>query len=154
MAKGLKSVFLWSAVGLAALIALLFVGAAVVAYLSAQGGIDEDRAIFWVMAAFVVLIMVGAMVAGAAWMRSIDEAAREAHKAAWYWGGSGGMAVGGVLICLATLPQAEVISIPSWLDGRTDPAAYAATGAFGMMLLMLIGYTVVWAWWWITRMRD
>ena len=39
-----------------------------------------------------------------------DEAAREAHKAAWYWGGSGGMAVGGVLICLATLPQAGVIS--------------------------------------------
>ena len=23
-----------------------------------------------------------------------------------------------------------------------------------VLLLMLIGYTVVWAWWWITRMRD
>lgn len=153
MAKGLKSVFLWSAVGLAALIALLLVGAAVVGYLSARGGIDEDRAIVWVMGAFVILVMTGAMVAGAAWMRSIDEAAREAHKAAWYWGGSGGMAVGGVLLCMATLPQAAAIRIPSWLDGRTDPAAYAAIGGFGMMLLMLIGYAVVWAWWWITRMR-
>ncbi|MDO9077379.1 MAG: hypothetical protein Q7U72_08000 [Brevundimonas sp.] len=154
MAKGLKSVFLWSAAGLAALIALVFVAAAVVGYFSAQGSVDEDRAIVWIMGAFVVLIMIGAMVAGAAWMRSIDEAAREAHKAAWYWGGSGGMAVGGVLLCMATLPQAGTIHIPSWLDGRTDPAAYAATGAFGMMMLMLIGYTVVWAWWWITRMRD
>ena len=67
---------------------------------------------------------------------------------------AGGMAVGGVLVCLTTLPQAASLSIPSWLDGRTDPAAYAATGAFGMMLFMLAGYTVVWAWWWITRMRE
>ena len=154
MAKGLKSVFLWSLAGLGALVALVFAAAVGVGYFSAQGNLDEDRATVWVMGTFVVLIMIGAMVAGAAWMRSIDEAAREAHKAAWYWGGSGGMAVGGVLICLATLPQADAIHIPSWLDGRTDPAAYAATGAFGMMLLMLVGYTVVWAWWWITRMRD
>ncbi|MDP1913573.1 hypothetical protein [Brevundimonas sp.] len=154
MAKGLKSVFLWSAVGLAVLTALVFVAVAVVGYFSAEGSLDEARAMVWIMGVFAVLIMIGSMVGGAAWMRSIDEAAREAHKAAWYWGGSGGMAVGGVLVCLASLPQAGAIHIPSWLDGRTDPAAYAATGAFGMMLLMLIGYTVVWAWWWITRMRD
>jgi hypothetical protein len=154
MAKGLKSVFLWSIAGLAALIALVFVAAAVVGFFSAEGSLDKDRAIVWIMGVFVTLIMIGSMVAGAAWMRSIDEAAREAHKAAWYWGGSGGMAVGGVLLCMATLPQADAIHIPSWLDGRTDPAAYAATGAFAMMMLMLIGYTVVWAWWWITRMRD
>ena len=129
MAKGLKSVFLWSAVGLAALIALLFVGAAVVGYFSAQGSVDEDRAIFWVMGVFVVLIMIGAMVAGAAWMRSIDEAAREAHKAAWYWGGSGGMAVGGVLLCLIFVvsgrqlkPHApeKVDSTRAWRDRSGD----------------------------------
>ena len=154
MAKGLKSVFLWSAVGLAALIALMFVAAIAVGYFSASGSLDEDRATVWVMSVFVVLLMVGSMVGGVAWMRSIDEAAQEAHKSAWYWGGSSGMAVGGILVCLATLPQAGSIHIPSWLDGRTDPAAYAAAGAFGMMLLMLIGYLVVWAWWWFARMRE
>ncbi len=154
MAKGLKSVFLWSGVGLAALIVLLFLVATAIGYFTAHGSLDRDGAMVWAMGVFVILLMIGSMVAGAAWMRSIDEAAREAHKAAWYWGGSGGMAVGGVLVCLATLPQAGAIQIPSWLDGRADPAAYAATGAFGMMLLMLVGYTVVWAWWWITRMRE
>ncbi len=154
MAKGLKSVFLWSGVGLAALIAAVLLAGAVVGYFAGEGSLDRDRSMAWVMGVFVIVMMIGSMVAGVAWMRSIDEAAREAHKAAWYWGGSGGMALGGVLVCLATLPQADSLHIPSWLDGRTDPAAYAATGAFGMMLLMLIGYTVVWAWWWITRMRE
>lgn len=151
MAKGLKSVFLWSGVGLAALIGVLFLAVALVGYFAAEGSLDLDRAMFWVMGAFTVLIMAGALVSSVAWMRSIDEAAREAHKSAWFWGGSGGMALGGVLVCLATLPQAASIPIPSWLDGRTDPAAHAATGAFGMMLLMLIGYTVAWAWWWLRR---
>ena len=151
MAKGLKSVFLWSGLGLLVLIALVFIGGAAVGYFAAEGSVDPDRGMVWVMGAFLTLLMVGSMAAGVAWMRSIDEAAQEAHKWAWYWGGSGGMAVGGVLICLATLPQAASIQIPSWLDGRTDPAAYATTGAFGMMLLMLIGYIVAWAWWWLRR---
>ena len=151
MAKGLKSVFLWSGVGLLAMVAVLFLAGVVVGYFAAQGSLDPDRAMVWVMGVFVVLLMVGSMAAGVAWMRSIDEAAREAHKSAWFWGGSGGMAVGGVLVCLATLPQADSLHMPPLFDGRTDPAAYAATGAFGMMLLMLIGYTVAWAWWWLRR---
>ena len=151
MAKGLKSVFLWSGVGLAALIVLMFLAAKAVGYFAAEGSLDRDWATVWVMSVFVVLLMVGSMVGGVAWMRSIDEAAQEAHKSAWYWGGSGGMALGGVLVCLASLPQAGSLHIPSWLAGRADPAAYAATGAFGMMLLMLIGYTIAWAWWWLRR---
>ncbi len=151
MAKGLKSVFLWSGAGLAVLIVLMFVAAAAVGYLAAQGDLDPDRAMVWVMGVFLTLLTVGSMAVGVAWMRSIDEAAREAHKSAWYWGGSGGMALGGFLVCLATLPRAASIHIPSWIDGRTDPAAYAATGAFAILLLMLIGYILAWAWWWLRR---
>ncbi|MNE97170.1 hypothetical protein D3C80_1954760 [compost metagenome] len=84
-------------------------------------------------------------------MSSIDEAAQEAHKWAWFWGGSSGMAVGGVLVIMASLPQSAMIQIPAWYSDRTDPAAYAATGAFAMLTLMLIGYTVAWAWWWLGR---
>lgn len=151
MARGLKSVFLWSGIGLIGLIIVVLLAGIVVGYLSAEGSVDLDRAMLWIMGVFATLMMIGGLAAGAAWMRSIDEAAREAHKSAWYWGGSGGMALGGVLVCLAVLPQAESLRIPSWLEGRTDPAAYAATGAFGMMLLMLIGYGVAWAWWWLRR---
>ena len=80
-----------------------------------------------------------------------DEAAREAHKASWFYGGTGGLAVGGVFIILASTPPAARLTLPAWFDGRTDPAAYAATGAVGLMTLMLIGYGVVWGWWWLAR---
>ena len=86
-----------------------------------------------------------------AWMRSIDEAAREAHKSAWFWGGCGGMAVGGVFFILASIPPAAALEIPSWFSGRTDPAAYAATGGGALALLMVVGYTLAWAWWWWKR---
>jgi len=151
MAKGLKAVFMWSALGLIALLAALFVAAAGVGYLSARGDLDPDGATVWILGAFVVLVMIGAFVACVAWMRSIDEAAREAHKSAWYWGGSAGMALGGVALCLTSLPQAASLDIPTWLSGRTDPAAYAATGAFAMLLLMLLGYAIAWSWWWLRR---
>ena len=85
------------------------------------------------------------------WWQAADEAVREAHKWAWYWGGSSGMAVGGALVIMASLPQAAAINIPAWYSDRTDPAAYAATGAFAMLALMLVGYGVAWAWWWLGR---
>lgn len=154
MSKKLASVLVRTLIGLAVLLVLVFLAGAVVGYLSAKGAVDKDQALVWVMVAVAVSVMVGAMVVSVAWMRSIDEAAREAHKAAWFWGGCGGMAVGGVLLILTCIPGSAQLSIPSWLEGRTDPAAYAATGAFAMMMLMSAGYAVVWAWWWITRMRE
>ena len=125
-----------------------------VGHLSASAGVGLDKAMIWGIGIFAVIVMAGAILVGTLWMRSIDEAAREAHKAAWYWGGSGGMAAGGVLMILSFLPQAANISIPSFLSGRTDPAAYAVTGAVGMMSIMMIGYLIVWAWWWIVRSRG
>ncbi|MGV8928729.1 MAG: hypothetical protein ACOH1E_03165 [Brevundimonas sp.] len=154
MSKKLASVLTRTVIGIAVFVVVVFAAGIAAGYLSARGTIASDQAVFWLVAVVSVSAMVGAMAISVAWMRSIDEAAREAHKAAWFWGGCGGMAVGGVLVILTSLPQAGTLSFPSWLDGRTDPAAYAATGAFAIMLLMLMGYAVVWAWWWITRMRD
>ena len=154
MSKKLASVLVRTLIGIVVFLVVVFAAGIGVGFLSAKGAVDEDQAIVWVVVAVAIAAMVGGMVVSVAWMRSIDEAAREAHKAAWFWGGSGGMALGGVLVCLTTLPQVASLPIPSWLDGRTDPAAYAATGAFAMLLLMLVGYAVVWAWWWITRMRE
>lgn len=133
------------------LLAALVAGG-VIGYLEASGvSIDVGGAAFLILAVIAVALMGGSIWVGAVWMRSIDEAAREAHKAAWYWGGSSGMAAGGVLMILATLPGAQGLILPSFLFGRTDPAAYAATGAFAMISLMLIGYIIAWAWWWLAR---
>jgi hypothetical protein len=138
--------------GLVLLTVCSVIGGGVIGYLSASNPeIAGGSAALWVIGAIAMALMIGSLAVGVVWMRSIDEAAREAHKAAWYWGGSGGMAVGGVFAILATLPAAENWRIPSVFSGRTDAAAYVATGAFGLMTLMIIGYTIVWVWWWLAR---
>jgi len=137
------------------LLALTFIGGGVIGSLEASGAlVDAEAARFWLVFIFAGVVMVGAMAGGAVWMLSIDEAAQEAHKSAWYWGGSAGMAVGGVLMVIAMVePVAATIDLPA-LMGRTDPVAYAAAGAFAMLTLMLIGYGVVWTWWWLSRSRG
>lgn len=97
------------------------------------------------------ILLVATLWLGARWMKSLDEAAQEAHKWSWYWGGSVGMAVGMVLILVGSLPQTAGFNIESWYLGRTDPVAYMATGAFGIVGLMIAGYIVAWALWWLQR---
>jgi hypothetical protein len=154
MSRSLWRVAGWSVLGIAAVLALLFVAGVAVGYLAAHGTLDGDRAMLWIMVAFAVVGMAGAYWIGLAWMRNIDEAAREAHKAAWYWGGVGGMSVGGVLMILAMLPQARTVAIPAFNVGDAHPAAYAASGAFALMLLMVMGYTLFWGFWWLRRSRP
>jgi len=133
----------------------LFILAGVAGFLSGvvsgATGDTSDRPLIWGMGAFAVLAMIGAMAVSVFWMRNIDEAAREAHKSAWFWGGTGGMAAGGVLVILASLPQAESLNLAAWFTDRTDPAAYMATGAFAMLTLMIVGYALAWVWWWLAR---
>ncbi len=152
MAQGLKRVALCTLFGFLALVALVFVVGVVVGYLSAHGAaIDAERIGFWVVTGVAVVCMAGAMAITVGWMRSIDEAAREAHKSAWFWGGCGGMAVGGVLFIIASARPAAELQLPSWFGERTDPAAYMATGGAILALLMTAGYTLAWAWWWWRR---
>lgn len=153
MSKKLTSVMLRTLIGAGIFMVLVFAAGVAVGRLAGQGAVDKDQALVWLVGAIAVVAMVGAMVVSVAWMRAIDEAAREAHKAAWFWGGCGGMSLGGVALIMTSLPQSAQWSFTAF-NGRTDPAAYAATGAFLMMMLMVAGYTVVWAWWWLTRMRD
>ena len=153
MSKKLTGVLLRTLIGAAIFMVVVFVGGVAAGWLAAHGTVDADHAVVWLSGAVALVSMAGSMVISVAWMRAIDEAAREAHKAAWFWGGCGGMSLGGVLLIMTSLPQSAAWSFTAF-DGRTDPAAYAATGAFGMMMLMVAGYAVVWAWWWLTRMRD
>lgn len=151
MAKGLWKIIALSLAGVLA-IGVLVVAASVGAVFASQRGlVEQDAAILAIIGLLAVLIMALAMWLGVAWMQRIDEAAREAHKAAWFYGGSGGMAVAGVFVILAGSPPAERLALPSLYAGRTDPAAYAATGAMAILLFMLIGYGLVWGWWWLKR---
>jgi len=131
-------------------IAALFVCGAVAGYAEASGASVDQTVVTGVVVVLGVVGMAAAFGIGTLWMRSIDEAAQEAHKSAWYWGGSAGLAVGGVGLILSMLPGAASWTLPGFL-GRSDPAAWAAMGAVGLMTLMMLGYGIVWAWWWLAR---
>lgn len=87
---------------------------------------------------------------GALWMKSIDEAAQEAHKWSWYWGGSAGLAVAMIGYAISFLPEAAQWALPT-ISGRTDPVAYAVTGGLFVIGLLIAGYTVAWGLWWFQR---
>ncbi|CAN5284340.1 hypothetical protein BH10PSE2_BH10PSE2_21100 [soil metagenome] len=156
MASSKRAIVIQTLSGVAAVLCGALIAGIAVGYLDASraassGPSASDNPLtLWVFVAFAAMVMVGAIVVSAKWMRLIDEAAREAHKAAWFWGGSAGMAVGGVGVILTALPQSAFLAIPA-LMGRTDPVIYLAAGASAMLLLMLVGYGIVWAWWWLVR---
>lgn len=150
MTKRLTGLMLRTLIGLGIFAVLVIAATFALVWLDGRGVVDGDDAVVWLAGAIAVVAMAGAMVISVAWMRAIDEAAREAHKAAWFWGGCGGMALGGVVLIMTSLPQTAEWSFVTF-NGRDDPAAYAATGAFAMILLMTAGYTVAWVVWWLQR---
>lgn len=99
----------------------------------------------WLWLAVMLALMGWAVVWTLAYWRQLDELARAAHERAWFWGGSAGKAVGlsAVLIASATPPLRD-LTFPG-----VTPMELVALGAFGVTMLMLIGYGVAWAiiWW-------
>lgn len=87
-----------------------------------------------------------------AWART-DEAAREAHKFAWFWGGSfATLAVFLVLTAAAFFEIRHLIDLGQWGPGRhPGPLYWMTIGAAVMSLGQGVGYVLVWAGWWIRR---
>lgn len=83
------------------------------------------------------------------WWARLDEAAREAHKWAWWWGGTAGTALAGVvLVTLQRTAFADTATVgPHALDSL-------AAGVVTVLICQLIGYLIAWAWWWLSRSRG
>ena len=81
------------------------------------------------------------------WWRALDEAAREAHKWAWWWGGNLGFIVGGAAVVIAAL--AGVNLLPAAVP-HTD-AALIALGVAAAFAAQAVGYGIAWCGWWIAR---
>ncbi|MFN9925351.1 MAG: hypothetical protein ACK53I_00235 [Phenylobacterium sp.] len=98
----------------------------------------------------ILLLLVGAVVASLAvslfWWRQLDEVAREAHKFAWYWGGSCGLALGLVLLVVVDVGSLA----PPLLEGNSAREGFVA-GALSVMLAQIVGYGAAWAGWWLAR---
>jgi hypothetical protein len=96
----------------------------------------------------VALLAVCTLITGLStwkWWGALDEVAREAHKFAWYWGGSFGMGVAGALLILV---DSQRIPTPDFLPGLHSEFAI---GAATVMLAQITGYLVAWAGWWWSR---
>ncbi|MBB4799724.1 hypothetical protein HNP32_003484 [Brevundimonas bullata] len=83
------------------------------------------------------------------WWRALDEAAKEAHKWAWWWGGNLGLVVGGAGVVAATLMGLDVNLLPAFVQ-RSD-AALVATGVLGVFAAQAVGYGLAWCGWWMAR---
>jgi hypothetical protein len=76
----------------------------------------------------------------------IDEAAREAQKWAWYWGGSIGMGVAAVALTMNPFGVVDAV-IPAGADRRS----LLIYGAGIVMFGQLVGFHLAWAYWWWSR---
>jgi len=79
--------------------------------------------------------------------RMIDEAAREAHKFAWFWGGMAGTAV--ALMIGAITDSAWLVA----MYGPLNPAGWLVLGMGALLIAQAIGYGLAWAGWWLVRQR-
>ena len=131
--------------GAARLAAYFAATAAIVAALI--GGALLARESVAVLFALSALAMAALLLASVWWWRGVDEAVREAHKAAWFWGGLVAVcAATPFLLLLAGMPEQRVRSALG-----DEPYDLFSTGALACLLVQLAGYAVAWAVWWLKR---
>ena len=102
-----------------------------------------------------VIVKAGAMTAAMAvglvvcnwWWQGLDEAAREAHKWAWWWGSTFGLAIGGVALLTLMAAGGE----GGGLLADQAPVDVFMTGAFVIVGMQTAGYAIAWAFWWLQR---
>jgi hypothetical protein len=129
-------------VAVAGLLAVGLVGGVGVGFLSGQTGPGALA----VTAGLITATMAVALGGGVWWWAKLDEAAREAHKWAWWWGGTAGIAVGSVLL-LTVMIQGDATMITT-LAGES-PGQILVAGMMTILLFQLVGYTIAWAVWWL-----
>ncbi|MFT4251663.1 MAG: hypothetical protein QM608_04180 [Caulobacter sp.] len=99
------------------------------------------------VAGVMVVVMVMTLWLTARWWRAADEMVREAHKWAWYWGGSAGIAAGGVLFAnVALFPASFNASLAD-----ATPSQIFIGGVGLCFLLQIAGYVLAWSGWWFAR---
>ena len=115
----------------------------------ASGALDratEDRfdlSVWGMVAGFPLVLALTVM-----WWLRLDEAAREAHKWAWYWGATGGILASFPL--LMGVSAAKVVSFAGRI-GMSRPEELVAFGVLAVLTLQLVGYGLAWAAWWLRR---
>jgi hypothetical protein len=80
------------------------------------------------------------------WWKKVDEAVKEAHKWAWFWGGSVGMMLA---IWVATINAfTQGVLVTGALTGLGLENHALEVGVMGTIILMSYGYIGAWVFWW------
>ncbi|MDR7230010.1 hypothetical protein J2X45_001091 [Caulobacter sp. BE264] len=117
------------------------VGGAGVSLLREIGVTPSTTVLGYALLAMAPLMIVASVI----YWRNIDEAAREAHKFAWFWGGSGSLVLAAPLAML--VGDARLTA----LAGQHSPSEWFAIGVFSLLVFQLTAYVLVWAVWWIRQ---
>ncbi|ESQ81220.1 hypothetical protein AEYBE204_02475 [Asticcacaulis sp. YBE204] len=125
-------------------LALLFGG--FVGYEKSSGG-DLFGNAPWVIPFFTLFLIIGGLGISILWWQAIDEAQREAHKWAWYWGGSSGILL--ILPLFLTVRFGGDAAIERFAQSIGMGGHYFELGMLTVLGLTLLGYSVAWIIWWI-----
>ena len=98
--------------------------------------------------AVLSLVMAATLWLGIWWWRRVDEAVREAHKWAWFWGGSCGMIVGAIGLLTLSIRGTD-IALPASLGEA--PSELLVAGMMAILIFQVTGYAIAWGWWWWAR---
>jgi hypothetical protein len=127
----------------------LAIGAAGGAVLAITDVDDQmNNRLLLVAAAFNAGMVIGGIACIPYWRR-LDEAAREAHKAAWLWGSMGVLyvALGAAAFIFALQPD---LALPEKFGG-TSPATWLAVGLTVACYAQMTGYLIAWTIWWLSK---
>ncbi|MFN3513071.1 MAG: hypothetical protein ACK41C_08505 [Phenylobacterium sp.] len=125
---------------------LLLLAGGLIGFLGRASGLNQGPIGAAVLTAAMILVV--GPIAIVYWRR-LDEAQREAHKFAWYWGGSAGIVV--VLLGFIALSSPGAQGFPADFLGAEEPRDLFAFGMVATLMAQVIGYFVAWIGWWIAR---
>ena len=122
------------------------VGGGVLGFMGATGGLPVLTA---PVAAAVGLGGLGILgVLSIVYWRRLDEAAREAHKWAWFWGGGAGLFVALALLPLLLADGAAAVVLDEFAGASNGPVV---TGVLIVFCFQCVGYAIAWICWWLNN---
>jgi membrane protease YdiL (CAAX protease family) len=128
------------------LLALVVVGATVKAPMPFwPQGLGQPPALGLVV--LIVGILTGVVAHSVFWWRDLDEAARQAHRRAWWRGGNLGILIGAAALAVALALNLPVA--PGPMAGRQE--GWAVFGFLCLLFGQAVGYGVAWV---VERLRG
>jgi hypothetical protein len=101
------------------------------------------------IATTVVLIMAWGFYTAFKWWQAADEAVKEAHKVAWFWGGLIGVSAVVLPLVLSVLPThgQSYETFKAIFNVHPGIGEFLA-GIITTLVAMFVGYAIAWALWW------